>query len=545
MVKPFRALSRLGVVAALAVAGPAGLTVQQSGSALGAADRITAAWVEPHVRFLADSLLEGRDTASRGHEIAARYVAAQFAAFGLKPLLPSGFLQSVPLQQTDVDEDATVVLHGPHGDRALALHKDFFVHPAMRGERMDITAPLVFVGYGLALPALGYDDYAGIDVHGKIVVMLPGAPQALSGDERAVWNRLPNKERFAMAHGAAGIITVIPARVPLALSEERQYRQLDRFAWLAAGGEPHSLFLEQGAVVRLARPGAEALFEGASHAFADVQAAAAKGAHGFDLGMTATIHVHFHRHRVQSPNVAAVLQGSDSSLRNEYVVYTAHLDHEGIGPPMDGDPIYHGALDNAGGVATILAVARAFAAEPAPRRSIVFVAVTGEEKGLVGSDFFVNSGVVSADRIVADVNCDNFLWLGPLKDVFASGAQYSTLKQDVSAAAADLALTVSADPVPEQGILARSDHYSFLVHGVPSLSLINGVQSGDGSRSGTQLLTEWLRDVHHTPRDTIDQAIDWDAAVTCARLNFLIGKRVANAADRPAWIGHPFFLASR
>lgn len=492
------------------------------------------------MRFLADSVLEGRDTASRGHEIAARYVAAQFATIGLKPLLASGFLQSVPLQRTDVDEQATLVLHGPHGDRALALHTDFFMHPAMRGERFDITAPLVFVGYGLALPALGYDEYSGIDVHGKIAVMLPGAPQALSGDERAVSIRLPNKERLAIAHGAAGIITIVPA-----LSEEQQYRQFDRFAWLGTDGEPHNLLWEQGAVVRLARAGAEALFSDASRSFADVQAAAAKGAHGFNLGTTATIHATFHRRRVQSPNVVAVLRGSDSSLRNEYVVYTAHLDHEGVGPPMDGDPIYHGALDNTGGAATLLAVARAFAAEPPPRRSIVFVAVTGEERGLLGSDFFVNSGAVSADRIVADVNCDNFLWLGPLKDVFASGAQYSTITQDVAAAAADLALSVSADPVPEQSILARSDHYSFLVHGVPSLSLINGVQSGDSGRSGTQLLTEWLRDVHHTPRDTIDQEIDWDAAVTCARLNFLIVKHVANAADRPTWIGRPFFLASR
>jgi hypothetical protein len=318
------------VIAALAIASPADLGAQRSSSGFAAAHRIAAGWIEPHVRFLADSLLEGRETASRGHEIAARYVASQFATFGLRPLLPSGFLQAVPLQRTDVDENATLVLHGPHGDRALALHKDFFVHPSMRDERIDITAPLMFVGFGLTLPALGYDDYAGIDVRGKIAVMLTGAPPALSADERAVSNRWPNKERLAMAHGAAGIITIIPARVPLGLSEERQYRQLDRFAWLGTGGEPHSLFLEQGAAVRLARPGAEGLFADTSRAFADVEAAAAKGAQGFDLGTTATIHATFHRRRVQSPNVVAVLQGSDPSLRNEYVVYTAHLDHEGV-----------------------------------------------------------------------------------------------------------------------------------------------------------------------------------------------------------------------
>jgi Zn-dependent M28 family amino/carboxypeptidase len=218
------------------------------------------------------------------------------------------------------------------------------------------------------------------------------------------------------------------------------------------------------------------------------------------------------------------------------------MDHLGIGPAVDGDSVYHGSLDNAGGTAEVITMARAFASLPsAPKRSILFVTVTGEEKGLLGSDYFVHYPPVPRDKIVADINIDNFLMLNPVKDLSAIAADYSTLARNVQEAFAQLEITLSPDPVPSEAIFTRSDQYSFLRFGIPSVFLFNGAKSGNGNQTGSEITLYWLRNIHHTPKDNMSQGIDWNAGVTFAKANFLVGYHVANQTDRPSMKGHYFF----
>jgi hypothetical protein len=539
-------MKRISILLILALAACCGIAAQQKQSpshspADAALRQITPYWIAPHIRFLSDSLLEGRETATRGQQVAALYVASYFESLGLKPALPDGFIQKVPLSKTEVVEKdaALVIIHGDQ-QRSLKYHDDFLLHPAIAADTVEVTAPVVFVGYGVTDPERHYDDYAGIDAHGKIVAMLFGGPRSLPADERGYYSLLFTKEANARAHGAVGILSLAPAPGPMV--EEKINRQLDGFDWLDEAGQPHTVFFELGPAVRLTLSGTQALFADGPQTLKEVDSALAKGPDPFDLPVKVTIRGTMRHHLVESQNVVAVLPGSDPVLQNEYVVYSAHMDHVGIGPAVNGDPVYHGALDNASGTASIMAVARAFTRlTTPPKRSVMFVAVTAEEKGILGSDFFVHHPPVPLKQLVANVNCDNFLMLYPVKDVSALGANYSTMMKYVTEAATHLGIGLSQDANPEETLFTRSDQYTFMRGGVPGVFLLNGMKSGDGKRTGGQVVSEWIRDIHHTPKDTIDQGIDWDSAVSYVRLNFLIGYNVANDAKRPQWNGHYFF----
>jgi Zn-dependent M28 family amino/carboxypeptidase len=295
--------------------------------------------------------------------------------------------------------------------------------------------------------------------------------------------------------------------------------------------------------VRLTTAGATRLFQAAGRPLTEMLGALQQDqSKSFDLGMELGLSARFRQIDTASANVVGLLRGSDPALRNEYVVYTAHLDHVGKGRPVDGDSVNHGAIDNAGGTASLLAVARAFGSLPEPpRRSILFVAVTAEEKGILGSFYFANHPTVPAGQIVANVNMDNFLMLHPVRDLAAYGASYSTLDTVVSRSLAQLNLAPSPDAAPEQTIFTRSDHYPFLRRGIPAVMLFNGQASGGNGQDGSAVIRQWLGRVHHTPRDRIDQGIDWNAGVTYVRANFLIGYEVANAKERPRLKGRYFF----
>ncbi|HJT15793.1 MAG TPA: M28 family peptidase, partial [Thermoanaerobaculia bacterium] len=271
----------------------------------------------------------------------------------------------------------------------------------------------------------------------------------------------------------------------------------------------------------------------------DIQQHLKTGPFSFDLNKSATLRAQFEHTDETSANVVALLRGRD--LPNEYVVYTAHLDHDGTSAYFKGDPVLHGALDNAGGIATILADARAFTQGTRPRRSILFIAVTAEEKGAVGSDYFVQHPPVPRTSIVADINCDNFLWYFPVRDVSGVGREYSTMNADFVSAVKDAGIAASEPLKIQQPLLVLSDHFSFLNDGIPAVSIFNGNASGDGKRTGAEIWTEYFRDVHHTPKDSIDQPIDWNAAVTEARFAFELGERVANDRERPHFNDKAFF----
>ena len=414
-----------------------------------ASQQIRPASIRAHMAFLADDLLEGRGTATRGYEIAARYVATQLEAIGLEPGVDGvWFQQQVPLRRSElIAEGSGVEVFRAGGKREkLAFGRDYVMSGDFR-ELTTVKAPVVFVGYGVTAPERGYDDYAGVDVKGKIVAFFGGAPASFAPEERAHYSAAPVKADNAAAHDAVGILRLWSGEDEKSGPWSRLVQSLGSlgtFAWLE-NGQAHGEFPQIHGSARLGPAASQALFTGAAVPYAEAQAKPAPAALPIEVRMVK-------RSRLADligTNVVGLLRGSDPALAKEYVVFSAHLDHLGIGEPVNGDAIYNGAIDNASGVASLIEIARAFAALPErPRRSLLFVAFTAEEAGLIGSDYFVHNPPVPLASIVADVNIDgSSMW--PFNALFARGAEHSTL------AAAVIGILNSHGWVAE-GLVARA-----------------------------------------------------------------------------------------
>jgi len=503
--------------------------------------------IRAHIRFLSDNLLEGRGTGTRGYELAARYVASEYEQMGLKPAgKDGGYYQPVPLRRLDVVPEAcsfTILRDGQevqlkYGVEYLMLGNESFTDAS-------VEAPLVFAGFGVTAPEQKYDDFAGIDVKDKIVVELSGAPSTFPSTLRAHYSAGPVKTAIAAAHGAVGVITLQTPELEKRAPWPWVLRQskMPGFRWIDTVGVPNDARPQLRGRAYMNRYGAEALFTGASKSLDIVFEEARNGKPSvFPLVGTAKVRTVSHDTAVESPNVVALLPGSDPKLKDEYVVYTAHLDHLGIGEAVKGDTIYHGALDNASGTAAMLEVARAFTAlKTHPRRSVLFVSVTGEEKGLLGSDYFAHYPSVPRERIVADVNMDGTAILYPFRDVVSLGGEHSSLGPLVEREASHMHVKVTPDPAPEEVFFVRSDQYSFVKQGIPAIFLFPGTDSGDPNRTGTAILQEWMTTRYHTPQDDFSQPFDYDAAAQYAQLNFLCGYELAQSDSRPSWNPDDFF----
>jgi Zn-dependent M28 family amino/carboxypeptidase len=515
-------------LAALLLACTAGPALAQD------APRIDPAAVRAHVAFLADDLLEGRDAGTRGYDIAARYVASHFEALGLKPGTPGGWYQPITLQNAQADPAKPGAL--TIGGKMFAHGELAFVSPDGRSPNQSFSAPAVFVGHGIVAPEAGIDDYAGLDVRGKIVVFLAGTPTGLPSERAAQLDSTKNV--VAQDRGAVGLITLATPeflkRFPLAMIRREISRPTVRL--IEPDGSPRYAAPGIKAQAYAVEAAADALFAGAPKSFAQVLADAAKpGAKlkGFVLAAPVTIAQTTLVTTTRSPNVIGVLPGSDPALAREYVLLTAHLDHNGVNPNAPGeDKIFNGAMDNAAGVATMLEAARAFVGSGRrPKRSVMFVALTAEEDGLRGSDYLARHPVVPAGaRVVANVNLDMPVLTYPLSDVVAFGAEHSTIGETVNRAAKASGLTLSPDPMPEENVFTRSDHYSFVKQGVPAVMLATGVKNGGGEAFKAFLATHY-----HKPSDQLSLPFNWDAAAKFAEVNYRIARDLADAAEAPRW----------
>lgn len=500
-----------------------------------------------HIRFLSDDLLEGRGTGTRGYDLAARYVASQFEQFGLAPGGKDGtYYQPVPLLRLDVDpEQCSVTLKRSGREQTLKYAEDYLMWGNESAPDADIEAPLVFVGFGVTAPEQGYDDYAGVDAKGKIVVVLYGAPASFPSTVRAHYSSNVVKSATAVARGAVGFILLRTPEFEKSAPWAWVVRQakMPWFRWLDPAGVPNDARPQLRGRAGMNRSGAEALFAGAARSLDEVFAAAEKGKPGsVELVGSAKLRTVSRHSRIESPNVAGLLRGADPKLKDEYLVYTAHLDHLGVGEAVQGQTVYHGALDNASGTAVMLEVARAFSMlKKRPRRSILFVAVTAEEKGLLGSDYFAHHPTVPQRQIVANLNMDGAAILYPFRDVVALGAEHSSLGAVAQEEAARMNVKLSPDPQPEEVFFVRSDQYSFVKQGIPAMDLFPGVETGDPKRTGTQVLKQWMGTRYHTPQDEFDQPFDYEAAAQYSQLNFAVGYRVAQATPRPQWKPGDFF----
>ena len=487
-----------------------------------------------NTRFLSSDLLEGRNTGTRGHEVAALYVATQMQAIGLEPEAGEGrWEQEVPMRAWRIDpEGSSLTLHGPaQPPRRLLRDVDFVAFSDGEHSEVELDGPLAFVGYGVSAPEYGYDDLKGVDLSGKIAVVLWGAPSSdrlnfFPPAPRAVHADRAGKMGRLAARGAAGVLFVYTPEAEESLPWEDFVRnsRLDGMGWVDGArlgdgveGLPGRAVismrgLEKVAVSAGVAGGARGILEKA-----EANRLAAQ-----DWPLKARIGCRAELRQARSVNVLGLLHGSDPVLSKETLVVTAHLDHLGVGAP-----------DNAAGVAVLLEVARSFAALPRrPARSVLFAAVTGKEKGLVGSSYLARHPVVDPAGIVADLNIDGAPTVLPFVDAVARGAEHSTLGALVRSAADELGVVLSPDPVPRAGAFATSDQWSFVRVGVPSLFVAAGRKGLDGADAGPRRpkpLNEW------------EAGWRWEDTARFARLQFLVALAVADAPSRPTWNPGDFF----
>ncbi len=508
-------------------------------------DEITRDSIYEHLAFLADDALEGRQTGSPGHLQAAEYVADRFAEFGLEPGGSDGWYQPVPLQSYHIDNDSpSFIVHRDSDDTALTYRDDYTMSGDRVREETSVRAEVIYIGYGVHAPEFGYSDYEGIDLEGKIIAAFRGAPASLLGDERAYYASTRTKATTAVARGAIGWIALRSRHSQESYPWERAEKAAGLkpgMTWVDASGAAANYFPELLGSVYLSEHAAADLFEGAPISFeAALDSIDASQPSSVPLGIEVTLSRKTTLDQLSSPNVIGVIRGTDPELSNEYVVYTAHLDHVGRGVEVDGDGLYNGMYDNAMGTALMIETARALAAMSL-RRSVMFIALTGEEKGLLGSDYFAHYPTVPGESIVANVNMDMPLFLYPLADVVAFGAEHSSLQAIVAAAANAEGFALTPDPIPEENIFVRSDQYSFVRQGVPAIYLTSGFGTTDPDIDAEAIFQDHLKNHYHRPSDDLSRPIDWDSAVRFARTNTRIGLGIANDDARPSWNEDDFF----
>ena len=512
-----------------------------------AGPRISEATLRAHIKFLADDLLEGRGTGARGGELAAKYIAAQLEALGLKGAGPGGsFFQPVSLVGVKANPDTKMIISKGGTKQILTFADDFVAFTGAQKERVDVDADLVFVGYGINAAEQRWNDYKGQpdDYRGKILVMLVNDPPATNdeptlfgGKALTYYGRWTYKYEEAARRGAVGAILVhTDQSAGYPWSVVRTSNGSWRFDIERTKNDPtpflqfRSWITEDAAkkVINLSGQDLDTLRT----------RAASRDFQPIPLGIKAKLDLRSDVKRVAAPNVAGILVGSDPKLRDEYVVYSAHWDHLGIGAPNRlNDTIYNGALDNATGVASVIAIAEAFANLPPaqrPRRSSLFLFPTAEEQGLLGAEWYSKHPLVPIDKTAANVNLDSMNVLGPTNDFIPLGAERSTLKAVVEAVAREKGLKVSPDARPEQGPFFRSDHFPFAKVGVPSISLKEGNDYvGRPKGWGEEQFRAYNTAHYHQPSDEFRDTWDFRGMIQEAEIAMAIGRRIADANPMP------------
>jgi hypothetical protein len=519
-----------------------GVAVFASAAAAPADPDFSADRFKAHVTFLADDLLEGRAAGTRGHEIAARYIASQLALLGVKPGGDAGsYLMKVDLLESAHRGPApAIVVTTPKGSQTLKQGVTTMLRGPMAGGSARVAAPMVFVGYGMTDAALGYDDYAGLDVQGKIAVVLLGSPKGMDSEIGA--HLQSEQARVAASHGAVAMLSILTRATQAAFPWPKilEFAGQPTTTWVRKDGTPYDPRhgLEAGGLVE--PKAAAALFDGAPATLVQVLDEADKAGgrpKGFPLKASGVITAATSVRRFSSPNVVGVIEGSDPGLKNEYVALMAHADHIGVKRSGTGDRINNGALDNGAGIATLLEVARALTTPgQRPRRSVLVVANTAEEKGLLGAEYFAHHPTVPVERITAAIDLDMPLLLYDFTDVVAYGGTHSTLEGFLQKAGASMNVKLSPDPMPEQAVFVRSDHYPMVKAGVPAVMLATGMANGGDAAWG-----KYLGGHYHQPSDEISLPIVWSAGAKFAELNYRVTRGLADADTPAQWYAGDYF----
>tara|TARA_R110002020_G_scaffold114595_6_gene263731 strand:- start:11593 stop:13242 length:1650 start_codon:yes stop_codon:yes gene_type:complete len=501
--------------------------------------------IEADVAFLADDLLEGRAAGTRGYDLAALYVANRYRAIGLEPAGDDGsYLQAVPLLEGRRESEGASFSLSRDGERIdFAFQDDFLPGVNYNAASHAVTAPLVFVGQAVHAPELDHDDFDGVDVRGKIAVYFSGAPADFANTQRAFHASGRQKLITLAERGAVGAVQignpVDEAKYPWARGARNW--AMPGMRLLGPDGQPVDAFPELRATASLGVHAARRLFEGAPMDADEVFARREAGTlEAFDLQGQATLAGRTTLAKVTSHNVVGRLAGTDVALASEHIVYTAHLDHVGIGAEVDGDGIYNGAFDNALGTAVMLEAATELVATPAPKRTLLFVALTAEERGLLGAEHFASNPGVEG-TLVANINMDMPVFLADVTDVVPIGIEHSSLENDVKAAADVLGIGLTADPKPEEVVFVRSDQYAFVRKGIPAVYLDAGIKARSPDVDALALYEDFLTGHYHQPSDETALPIHYPSAARLAMLNAAIGRRVGDAEQKPRWKDGDFF----
>jgi Zn-dependent M28 family amino/carboxypeptidase len=494
-----------------------------------------------HVRALAEDGMEGRDTGSPGLRKAEAYVVEQLKSAGLLPAgQDGGYYQTVKLRSRRiVEKDSAAALLRDGRAEPLALGDDV-IFSASVDLAPEVEAPLVFVGYGLSVPEKSYDDLAGLDLRGKVAVVLGGSPEGIPGALASHYQTVAERWKAFRKAGLIGAIVIPnPASMDIPWSRvvvNRTHPSMELVDPVFDDTEGARLAM----ACNPARAGT--LFAGSGHSFEELAALARdrKPLPRFPLRASIRTRVKVVKREVDSANVVARLPGSDPELRNEAVVLSAHIDHIGVGEPIDGDRICNGAMDNASGSAVLLDVASSLARSPEKlARSLLFVFVTGEEKGLLGSRYFTQYPTVDPRSMVTDINIDMFLPIIPLRTLTVWGLAESDLGEVARRVAESAGVHVQDDPEPERNIFIRSDQYNFIRHGVPALMM--AVAPDPGSPEEKKTFKDWLTRRYHAPSDDVAQPVDLSAAARYEDIIRRLTTSVANDARRPEWKADSFF----
>jgi Zn-dependent M28 family amino/carboxypeptidase len=540
-----------GVLALLLVIGGALLaqTPKKSTSAANTSvPKISADRLMKDIKTLSSDEFEGRGPGSKGEELTVQYLQGQFQGIGLEPGNPDGtFVQKVPMVGITPDPGMQLSIKGV--EPARQFQKDYVAFTKRVVDTVTMDGDMVFVGYGVQAPEFKWDDFKGLDVKGKVIIVLINDPpvadaKVFGGKAMTYYGRWTYKYEKAAELGAAGCLIIHK-------TERAGYPwEVVRNSW---GAEQFDLSTPDKNMKRAAVEGwithefATALFKAAGKDLAALEKAAAqRDFKPVDLGLRAQLTIKNKLREIDSRNVLAKVSGSDPKLKDEYVIYTAHWDHFGIGPEVDGDKIYHGAEDNATGVAALLELARAYKGAKPPKRSILFLSVTGEEQGLLGSRYYAEHPLYPLAKTALNINMDGINVLGRTKDIVMIGRGASTVDELVDAAVHAQGRVVKPDPESEKGFFYRSDHFEFAKRGVPAFDPNPGTDYiGKPAGWGLKMRDKYTAENYHKPSDKVKDYWNMSGAVQDIELFYHVGNTVANAAKTPEWKPGAEFKAAR
>jgi Zn-dependent M28 family amino/carboxypeptidase len=514
-------------------------SAQVPSAARDAMQHIDSERIRAHVKFLSSDLLEGRGTGQRGGDIAAEYIATQFAVYGLQPAGDNGtFMQKVPMMGVTPDDSTTFSLASGNSKIDLKVLDQYVAYDQTQQPQSDVDADIVYVGYGIEAPEYKWDDYKGVDVKGKVLLMLVNEPLSsnvnfFKGKALTYYGRWTYKYEEAARKGAVGAILVHKTDMASYPWEVVRNSNSGEKSYLKLDGSPK---LKVAAWVQY--DVAQSLVQKAGmNVDKMIMDAQSPDFHPVTLQAKLQAHMVSKLRPFEGNNVIAKLPGADGKLKDEAVLYSAHYDHLGMRPDMPGDNIYNGANDNATGCAILMELGRAFTASPKkPRRSVLFAAVTAEEQGLLGSEYLGKHTPVPAEKITLDLNFDDIPPLGTPEEVEVSGSERTTFYPTVQATAQDFQLQVRPDSRPEAGHYYRSDHFSLARVGIPSFSVNEGMKyKGHDAAWGAKQADDYTANRYHQPGDEYRPDMDFTADAVIARFGLALGWQAADLAQLVGW----------